>query len=222
MKRFLFVIPVFLPVMLYAQENSQSQKERVKMSGQVMLMSATNSNLTGGYYSLSPAARGQVTASYRGFMLTAMRNSDLLNSASPANLTVLAPAYTRTFRAYAITLSAETYLFDQRRDLDLIAPALALARKGAVNVEILVLYGVSFEGEDAFSQRLAISKDYAGYTFKLTGWNVYWVTHRMAFAAEISTKLTDRFRVTVIGNLNHIFDTDTTQKFGVVRIGYSF
>jgi hypothetical protein len=44
----------------------------------------------------------------------------------------------------------------------------------------------------------------------------------MAFAAEISTKLTDRFRLTVIGNLNHIYDTDTTQKFGVVRVGYSF
>ena len=222
MKRYVFVISVFLPIMMYAQENAQSQRERVKMSGQVMLMSATNSNLTGGYYSLSPAIRGQVTASYRGFALTAMRNSDLLNWESAANLTVLAPAYTRSFGAFAMTVSAETYIFDQRSDLDLIAPALLLARKGVVDVDVLALYGASFKGKNVFTQRLSISKDYAGFTFKLTGWNVYWNTHRAALAAEISTKLTDRFRFTVIGNLNHVFDTETTQKFGVVRISYSF
>ena len=222
MKKYLFVISVFLPVILYAQEESQIQRERVKMSGQVMLMSATNSNLTGGYYSLAPAVRGQVTASYRGFSFTAMRNSDLLNSESIANVTVLAPTYTRPFGIYALTLSVETYIFDRRRDLDLIAPSLMFVRKGAVNVDALVLYGASFEGTDAFTQRLSISKDYAGYTFRLTGWNVYWGTHRAALAAEISTKLTEHFRFTVIGNLNHIFDTETTQKFGVVRIGYSF
>ena len=222
MKKYLFVFTVFLPMMLIAQENEQTQRERVKMSGQVMLMSATNSNLTGGYYSLAPAVRGQVTASYRGFSLTAMRNSDLLSSESIANLTVIAPSYARTFGVYALTVSAETYIFDQRRDLDLIAPSLMFAGKGKVDVDVLVLYGASFEGTDAFTQRLAISKEYAGFTFRLTGWNVYWGTHRAAVAAEISTKLTDHFRFTVIGNLNHIFDTETTQKFGVVRIGYSF
>jgi hypothetical protein len=222
MKKYVLLIFVFLPVILYAQESQQPQGERVRLSGQVMLMSATNSNLTGGYYSLSPAVRGQVTASYRYFAFTVMRNSDLLDAKTPANLTFLAPTYARTFGAYTMTLTAETYLFDQRRDLDLTAPSLSLIRKGAVNLEALVLYGFSYEGKDAFSQRFAISKDYAGYTFKLTGWNVYWGTHRAALAAEISTKLTDRFRLTVIGNLNHIYDTETTQKFGVVRIAYAF
>jgi hypothetical protein len=222
MKYYLFVISVCLAGMLKGQENPQIQRERVKMSGQVMLMSATNSNLTGGYYSLAPAIRGQVTASYRNFAFTAMRNSDLLNPESAANLTVLAPAYARTFGAFTMTFSAETYLFDHRRDLDLISPSFTLSRKGVVNVEALVLYGASFEGKDVFSQRLSISKDYAGFTFKLTGWNVYWGTHRTACAAEISTKLTDHFRFTVIGNLNYIYDDDKTQKFGVVRIGYAF
>jgi hypothetical protein len=187
-----------------------------------MLSSATNSNLTGGYFSLAPGMRGQVTAAYCGFAFTAMRNSDLKDPASAANLTVLIPAYTKTFGAFAMTVSAETYFFDQRRDLDLIAPALTFVKKGAVNMELLVLYGASFEGNDVFSQRFAISKEYAGYTFKLTGWNVDWVTHRQALAAEVSTKLTDRFRFTVIGNLHHNYDLDVTQKFGVVRIGYSF
>jgi len=222
MKHYFFVIVIFLPVMLYSQENAQLQTERVKMSGQIMLSSATNSNLTGGYFSLNPGVKGQISASYRGFTLTAIRNSDLLDLKTPANLTAFVPAYTRTFGDFAMTLSAETYFFDQRRDLDLIAPGLTVGRKGVVNVEALVLYGASFEGNNLFSGRLAISKDYAGYTFKLTGWNVNWGTHRIAFAAEISTKLFDRFRLTVIGNLNHIYDSDTTQKFGVVRIGYSF
>ena len=201
---------------------SVTAQDKVKMSGQVMLLSATNSNLTGGYYSLTPGIRGQVTASYRGFAFTAMRNSDLQNSTSLANINVFVSAYTRMFGTYAVTLSAETYLFDHRSDLDLIAPGLTLSKKGVVDVEILALYGACFEGGDVLSQRLSISKEYAGYTFKLTGWNVEWITHRMAFAAEISTKLTDRFRLSVSGNLNHIVDTDTTQKFGVVRIGYSF
>jgi hypothetical protein len=222
MRKYLFVILVFLPVILFAQENTQLPREQVKMSGQVMLMTATNSNLTGGYYSLSPAIRGQVTASYRGFALTAMRNSDLQNWESAANLTVIAPAYTRAFGAFAMTFSAETYIFDQRRDLSLIAPGFLLVRKGVVDVDVLALYGASFKGKNVFTQRLSVSKDYAGYTFRLTGWNVYWNTHRAALAAEISTKLTDRIRFTVIGNLNYIFDTETTQKFGVVRLGYSF
>ena len=215
----LLLIASLCPMSVTAQE---STGERVKLSGQVMLSSATNSNLTGGYFSLAPGARGQVTASYRGFAFTAMRNSDLQSPASLANLNAFVPAYTRTFGTFAMTLSVETYLFDQRHDLDLIVSGLALGKKGAVNVEILVLYGACFEGEKIFIQRLAFSKEYAGYTFKLSGWNTNWFTHRMAFAAEISTKLSDRFRLTVIGNLNHIYDADTTQKFGVVRVGYSF
>ena len=211
---FLMIVPFCLA--------SVSAQDSVRISGQVMLSSATNSNLTGGFFSLAPGARGQATALYHGFAFTAIRNSDLQSPASAANLTVLVPAYTRTFRTFAISLSAETYFFDQRRDLDLIAPGLTLSKKGAVNIEILVLYGARFSGENLFSQRLAISKDYAGYTFKLTGWNVNWDTHRIALAAEFSKKLSERFRLTVIGNINHIFDHDTTQQFGVVRIGYSF
>jgi hypothetical protein len=97
-----------------------------------------------------------------------------------------------------------------------------MSLKGAVNVELALLYAFITQGPNLFTQRLAISKDFAGYTFKLTGWNVDWGTHRTACAAEFSTRLTDRFRLTVIGNLNHNIDNDATQKFGVVRIGYSF
>jgi len=200
----------------------ESAEKRVKLSGQAMLSSATNSNLTGGFFSLAPGARGQATASYSGFAFTAMRNSDLKDPASAANLTVLVPAYTQRLGTCAITFSAETYFFDQRSDLDVIVPGLTLSRKGAVDVELLVLYGSFYEGGNIFTQRLAISKEYADYTFKLTGWNVNWGTHRMALAVEFSKRLTDRFRFAVMGNLNHIYDTDTTQKFGVVRIGYSF
>ena len=221
MKRlFLLLFTASFCLMNITAQNSA--RERVKMSGQVMLSSATNSNLTGGYFSLSPGARGQVTASYRGFAFTAMRNSDLQSPESLANIIAFVPAYTRTFGTFAMTLSAETYLFDRRSDLDLIVSGLTLSKKGVVDVEGLVLYGACFEGEEIFIQRLAISKEYAGYTFKLSGWNTNWFTHRVAGAAEISTKLTDRFRLTVIGNLNYIYDTDITQKFGVVRIGYSF
>ena len=200
----------------------ESTGERVKMSGQVMLSSATNSNLTGGYFSLAPGVRGQATASYRGFAFTTIRNSDLKDPSSAANLIVLVPAYTQTFGTFAMTFSSEAYFFDQRHDLDVIVPGLTLSNKGVVNLELLVLYGAFYEGGYIFTQRLAISKDYAGYTFKLTGWNVDWGTHRMAGAAEVSTKLSDRFRLTIMGNLNHNFDMDATQKFGVVRIGYSF
>jgi len=218
-RRITILLVLMAPFCMTAQDNPS---ERVKLSGQVMLSSATNSNLTGGYFSLSPAARGQVTASYSGFAFTAMRNSDFLNPASLGNLVAFVPAYSRTFGKFAMTLSLETYLFDQRHDLDLIVSGLSLGRKGAVNVELLLLYGACYAGEGIFIQRLAFSKEYEGYTFRLSGWNTQWFTHRMAFAAEISKKLSDRFRLTIIGNLNHIYDTDTTQKFGVVRIGYLF
>jgi hypothetical protein len=221
MKRFSLLLLIVSSCLMNitAQDNV---KERVKMSGQVMLSSATNSNFTGGYFSLAPGIRGQATASYRGLAFTAIRNSDLRIPESIANVIVLIPAYTQTFGKFAMTFAAETYLFDQRHDLDLISPGLTMSLKGAVNVELALLYAFITQGPNLFTQRLAISKDFAGYTFKLTGWNVDWGTHRVAGAAEFSTRLTDRVRLTVMGNLNHNIDNDVTQKFGVVRIGYSF
>jgi hypothetical protein len=129
------------------------------------------------------------------------------------------------FGDFSAIFSIETYLFDHNFAMDIISPALTLARKGAINIELFVIYGYAFHGADydnMNSQRLAISKDYAGYTFKLTGWNANWGSHRQALAFEISTKLTERIRLFISGNLNHNYNANKTQKFGVVRLAYSF
>jgi len=221
----LLLITTCIMTKVTAQNSADgTSKERLKMSGQVMLLSATNSTFTGGYFSLSPAARGQATASYRGFAFTAVRNSDLLDQASLANANILIPAYSSTFGAFTMTLATETYLFDRHHNFDMVAPTVTFLRKGKINVEAFVVYAFIMENENAniFSQRLAISKDYAGFTFKLTGWNVDWGTHRMAFSAEISAKINDHLRLTVMSNLNYNYATEITQKFGVVRLAYAF
>ena len=172
-----------------------------------------------------PAIRGFVTASKGGFALGAGRNSDLIEPKSAANVCIIMPSYTKTFGNYGITVATEIYLFDQFINLDIIAPSITFSRKGAINLELFATYGWCFQGEqydNLLTQRLAISKDYAGYTFKLTGWNVNWGTHRNAVAFEVAKSLTDRVRLFISGNVNHNYDTDITQKFGVVRIGYSF
>jgi len=209
---------------LWAQEEAPA-KERTKLSGQVIFMSSTNSSVTGGFFSQTPAIRGMITASKSGFAFAAGRNSDLIDPKSNANVTIIIPSYTKAFGNFSAMVAVETYLFDQNIALDIISPALTLARKGVVSVELFAIYGYAFQGADydnMYSQRLAISTDYAGYTFKLTGWNAHWGSHRQALALEVSTKLTERIRLFVSGNLNHNYDADNTQKFGVVRLAYSF
>ena len=201
------------------------EKEQLKMSGQAVLMSLTNSNLTGGFFSQTPAVRGLITASKGGFRFTAGRNSDLADPKSNANFCMFFPSYTKTFGNFSATLATELYLFDQNIAMDFIVPALTLTRKGVINIELLALYGYSFQGsnfDNLITQRLAISKEYAGYTFKLTGWNVCFGTHRQALALEVSKKLTEKIHLFVSGNINHNYDTDITQKFGAVRLAYSF
>ena len=194
------------------------------MSGQVIFLSSTNSALTGGYFSQTPGIRGLVSVSKGGFVANAVRNSDLMNPDSRANFNMINSSYTKTFGNFSAAFATELYIFDKHIDFDFIVPMLTLNLKGAVNLEFCILYGYTFRGnyDDLFSQRLAISKDYAGFTFKLTGWNVNFGTHRQALAFEVSTKLSERIRLFVSGNMNHIYETETTQKFGVVRLAYSF
>jgi len=209
---------------LLAQEEA-SPKERAKLSGQVIFLSSTNSSVTGGFFSQTPAIRGMFTASKSGFAISAGRNSDLIDPKSNANVNIIVPSYIKTFGIFSAMASVETYLFDQNIEIDIICPALTLALKGVVNLELFVVYGFAFQSADydnMYAQRLAISKDYAGYTFKLTGWNTYWGSHRHALALEISKGLTERLRLFVSGNFNHNYDANKTQKFGVVRLAYSF
>ena len=226
MKKILFVLFfTSCSVLILLAQEENNEKERMKMSGQLILMTTTNSNLTGGYFHYMPAVRGLVTASKGGFSFTAGRNSDLVEPKSAANVSLLIPAYTKSFGKFATTLSTEVYIFDQFTNMDVIAPSITLARKGALNVDVFVAYGWAFQGvggNDMFTQRLTVSTDYAGFTFKLIGWNVDYGTHRNAAAFEVSTKLSEKIRLFVSGNINHVHDDKKTHKFGLVRLAYTF
>lgn len=213
-------------IRLLAQNDSEEipAKTRVKMSGEVAFMSSTTSPASGGLFSQTPGIGGIVTASKSGFMFLAGRISDLIDPNSRANLTILMASHTQAFGKFSATVAAESYLTDKFIEMDLIGPSLALSLKGAVNLDLYCIYGYAFQGDydNLFTQRAAISKDYAGFMFKITGWNVYLGTHRQSLAFEVSTKLSERIRFFVSGNLIHNYDTDITQKFGVVRLAYLF
>jgi len=214
-----------MPLVAQSSTKEANVKESIKFSGQLMLHSSTTSSLTGRFFSLYPGVRAQATASYRSFSLTAGRNVDLINSYdSDANMLVFNPSFRKSFGDYTLIVSAETFFFDQSSNLEMVVPALNFTRRGSVNVELFVLWGICHRVDyDLFSQRLSISKDHAGYTFRLTGWNVNFVnTHRMAISGEISKRLNDNFRITVASNYHHNLDNETTDKFGVVRLTYSF
>ena len=212
---------------LLAQNSEEETKEKVplKVSGQAIFMTSTVSSVTGGYFNQTPAVRGTITLSKGNFRFLAGRNSDLIEPRSRANLNIIIPSYTKAFGKNSITLSTEIYLFDQFIDIDLFAPALTYNRKGFVDLELFLLYGFTFQGksyDDVITQRIAISKEYAGFTFRLTGWNVYWGTHRQALALEVSKNLSEKIRFFVSGNLVHNYGTDSTQEFGAVRLAYQF
>ena len=229
MRRLFFILLIAPCFTAHVWANSDLEetleKSRTKMSGQVIFMSSTNSSLSGGYFNDKPAIRGLITASKGGFSFTGGRNSDLIEPKSAANVCIFIPSYTMTFGNFSANFATEVHFFDQRIDLDIIAPATTLTLRGAVTFELFFIYGWAFQHKDyadIFTQRLAISRDYAGFTFKLTGWNVYLGTHRNAVAFEVSTKLTEKMRLSVSANLNHNYGTDVTQKYGVVRLAYLF
>ena len=218
-----------MQILAISQEEKAAEKAPGKISGQVILMSATNSNLTGHFFNDMPAVRGTVTASKGGFGFLAGRNSDLINPKSPGNVCILMPSYSNTFGKYTTTFTAELYLFDHHVNMDVFAPGMTFTRRGAVNVELFVAYGWSFQHErnpDMFTQRVALSKEIAGFNFRLIGWNLWYGTHRNAAAFEISKNLTEQIRLFISGNRNHNYGNENqspkTHKFGTVRFAYSF
>ena len=237
----------FFSLLAQGGADEVSVRENWKFSGATMLSSATSSSLTGGYFSLNPGVRAQATATYGGFYLSAARNSDLLNSSSSfANINSFGVGYNRRFGNLAMTLHTEKYFFDMRKagngmPLDMVAPSLNILYRGSVNLEAFFVYGYFYEWNKddifekyLFAQRVSVSKDFADFTFKVTGWHTYWNTDRLSLAGEVTKKLNDRFRITVTLNMNHDLKNKTnqgkkiddpvsvTQKFGVVRLSYFF
>jgi len=201
-----------------------SKKSSVKLSGSLAFLSMTNSTFTGGYFSVNPAIRGVVTASYKDFGFTVMRNSDLLDNKTEANLFAIIPSYSKTFgkskHKFNVFAAVEFDFFDHTKEINLMAPYVILSYKGVVNVETMLCYGKVFAGGDLNIQMLAISKDYQGFTFKAYVWNVNWGGNKQNCALEISKQIGNHFKVSVYGHLNDL--SRKVSCFGAVKIGFSF
>ncbi|MDR0282692.1 MAG: hypothetical protein LBI53_05375 [Candidatus Peribacteria bacterium] len=199
-------------------------KDSVKLSGNLTFLSMTNSLFTGGYFSVNPAICGSVDLSYKGFGINVMRNSDLLDHKSGANVFAFTPTYSKTFgkskHKFNVFVAAEIDFQDYVRELNLVAPYTTLSYRGVVNIEAMFAYVKFLEGGDANIQRLAISKEYQGFTFKAYFWNVNWGGSKQNCALEISKQFGDHFRVSVYGHLNDL--SRKVSCFGAVRIGVSF
>lgn len=202
-------------VVANAQESS-----KIDLSGNVTFLSMTNSTLTGGYFSENPALRACVSASYKNFSVSVMRNSDLGDPKSGANLFALSPSWDQTFGKYNVSVTMEFDFFDHETSMNMVAPYVSIKRKGFVDVELMAAYAAMFQGGDLNVQMLAVSKNYSGFTFKAYAWNVNWGNNKQNAALEISKSLHDNFKVSVYGHLN-----DFRRKascFGAVRLVYSF
>ncbi|MDR0649993.1 MAG: hypothetical protein LBG59_00880 [Candidatus Peribacteria bacterium] len=205
-----------------AQDNVNVGREPVKLSGNVMFMSMTNSTLTGGFFSQNPALRGMVTASYRDFSFTMMRNSDLLDATTGANVFAFLPSYTKVWGNWSFDAAVEVDVFDYTKDLNLIAPEVTITRKGVVNIDLFLCYARTFTSQqDIYIVRPTVSKTYQGFTFRVYAWYVKWGNDRISFAGEISKEIVPKLRVSVFMHFNNVNLSDR-KEFGAVRLGYSF
>jgi hypothetical protein len=201
---------------------NEMSKPKVKVSGSVSFLSMTNSTLTGGYFSQNPALRGIITVSYKDFSFTVMRNSDLLDPTSGANVFAFIPEYSKRWGKYSLTASIEVDQFDHTKELNLIAPSVAVARKGAVDVDVLLCYARTFtSNEDIYIARGSVAKSYQGFTFRAYAWYVNWGGDKVSFAGEISKEVFPNVKVSVFGHLNNV-NTSESKVFGAIRIGYNF
>ncbi|MDR0608002.1 MAG: hypothetical protein LBG52_06795 [Candidatus Peribacteria bacterium] len=205
-----------------AQDSVNVGRKPVKLSGNVMFMSMTNSASTGGCFSQNPALCGMVTASYRDFSFTMMRNSDLLDATTGANVFAFRPSYTKFWGKWSMNTTIDVKFFDQMKDLNFIAPELTIVRKGVVNADLFLCYARTFTSQqDIYIVRPTVSKTYQGFTFRAYAWYVKWGNDRISFAGEISKEIAPKLRVSIFGHLNNVNLSDR-KEFGVVRIGYSF
>jgi hypothetical protein len=217
-----FVVCVMLAMTISAQDSVNVVKESVKLSGSVTFMSMTNSTLTGGFFSQNPAIRGMVSASYRDFSLSLMRNSDLLDPTTGANVFAFLPSYTKTWGNWSLDATVEVDVFDYTKDLNLIAPELTISRKGVVDADLFLGYARTFtSGQNIYIARGSVSKSYQGFTFRAYAWYVNWGEDKVSFAGEISKEIVPKLRVSVFGHLNNVNVPDS-KVFGAVRVGYSF
>jgi len=211
-----------------------SDRDTVKISANLTLKSMSNSLLTGGFFSQNPALALAVTASYRDFSFTLVRNSDLLDPATGANLFCFFPSYTKTWGRWSLNLIVEVDFFDQMKELDLFAPELTIARKGVVDADLFLCYARTFTSQrDIYIARGSVSKSYQGFTFGLYAWYVDWAKspedplfaiesrNWVSLAGEISKEITSNWRVSVFGHFNKVKLLEH-QEFGAIRIGYSF
>ena len=221
MKKIIVSLVVVLSSM-FGVVRAQVEHE-VKLSGNVTLLSMTNSTLSGGYFSQNPALRGIVSASYKDFSLMIMRNSDLADSESGANLFALSPSWSHSFGKYDVMVATEFDLFDYETSMNMVAPYVTVERNGLINFEVMVAYATMFKGGDLNIQMLAVSKNYAGYMFKFYVWNVNWGSNKQNTALEISRNVSDHVKMSVYGHLNDIFERNGDMSyFGAIRVGYSF
>jgi hypothetical protein len=203
-------------------QDSVNRRESVKLSGNVMFKSMSNSTLTGGFFSQNPAVGATITASYRKVAFTFSRNCDLLDPTTGANVFAFLPSYTKTWGKWSLNTTIEVDFFDQVKDLNLVAPELIIARKGAVDMDLFVGYARTFTSkQDIYIVRHTVSKTYQGFTFRAYAWYVNWGADKVSFAGEISKEIAPKLRVSVFGHLNNV-NLDDGKSFGAVRIWYSF
>lgn len=199
--------------------NAQAQ-DTVVISGNVMFLSMTNATLTGGFFSKNPALRGLISISYSDFSFSVMRNSDLLDPTSSANVFVLLSSYTKTWGKWSLEMTGEIDVFDKVKDLNLISPYLTIARRGVIDMDVLVGYARTIS-ENVYLLRGSVSKSYQGFTFRAYAWYLDWETDKVSFAGEISKNVSPQLKVSVFGHLNNV-NLDGGNLFGVIRVGYSF
>ncbi|MDR3168525.1 MAG: hypothetical protein LBU27_01875 [Candidatus Peribacteria bacterium] len=205
-----------------AQDSVNVRCEAVKISGNVMFKSMSNSTLTGGFFSQNPAVSATITASYRDVAFTFSRNCDLFDPTTGANVFAFLPSYTKTWGKWSLNTTIEVYFFDQVKDLHLIAPEITIARKGVVDVDLFVCYARTFTSkQDIYIVRPTVSKSYQGFTFRAYAWYVNWGIDKVSFAGEISKEIVPKLRMSVFGHLNNVNLSDD-EFFGAVRVGYSF
>ena len=219
------MISAMLAMTISAQDSvsvSAQTKETVRINGSVTLLSMTNSTLTGGAFSEKPAVRGIVSASYKNFSFILLRNSDLVDQTSGANLFGFMPGYTKIWGKWSVNGTLDVEFFDHVKELNLAAPELTILHKGIVETEVFMGYARTFTSkQNIYIVRPSVAKCYQGFTFRAYAWYVKWGQDKISFAGEISKQVAPQWKVSVFGHLNNV-NLSESKTFGAVRGTYAF
>lgn len=214
------IIAIVVIIMTIASATAQS--DSVKLSGSLTFLTRTNSTFTGGQFSVNPALRLALTASYKDFSFTAMRNSDLLDPSTGGNLVALTPAYAKSYGKMNLLVAAELDLFDVTKEINLIAPYFVVGyNQASASVNVMGAYARLLQGGNIWVGSIIIGKSFQGYDFRVYGWAMDWNGPIFSLAGEISKQIAPHVKASVFYHLND-FTSQNHKEFGAVRVGYSF